>query len=552
MTSQSWTDPAGASSGERTELSTWAVGVVSSPTWIKLGGLGLGALGLLFVGWLLFCRRGNWHESGRPHGFGRIVATGLVALVGLGFLWWMQADSLSGSVRSRQLVNRARQQAEQSQRRVREAQQRANSRFDKAIDDFEKPRIALNSAEAVPADSGSTMSAEAPAAAKQATVAEMVHISDAHAADEGQTAEAAAKVETRDDKAHSQTGGHSHEGGDSHDDRPGAEATSPQSAMSPGAAIRPTTVFRIHFDQNRLREYSVPFGDAVAVFMSQRPDQNSPVNIDADKMLIEFDASSPNASRFGQMMMRTKVYGNIRLSQLTDKISTEKAWSQSQKTPAGTPRSPATGRPSWADDTPQRSGDVWRQVIVTGDFSTPEECYNRADLQLMLATWIHLQSLIRPTAEIGVQEQAFLASPENAEWASRFENFWPTYQINDLATMGIGWDYIRREIVRPGEEYLETIERPNSTLGPMKRMYTRLSFTPQVDAHLTARWREREQSGRIFNVAMTSGVTVFGLFLLYGLLKIDTWTRGYYTKRLFVGVPAVIAAAVLVMMLITG
>ena len=26
----------------------------------------------------------------------------------------------------------------------------------------------------------------------------------------------------------------------------------------------------------------------------------------------------------------------------------------------------------------------------------------------------------------------------------------------------------------------------------------------------------------------------------YGLLKVDTWTKGYYTKRLFLGVPAAI------------
>ena len=34
---------------------------------------------------------------------------------------------------------------------------------------------------------------------------------------------------------------------------------------------------------------------------------------------------------------------------------------------------------------------------------------------------------------------------------------------------------------------------------------------------------------------------VLGLLgLCYGLLKVDTWTKGYYTKRLFLGVPAAI------------
>jgi hypothetical protein len=35
--------------------------------------------------------------------------------------------------------------------------------------------------------------------------------------------------------------------------------------------------------------------------------------------------------------------------------------------------------------------------------------------------------------------------------------------------------------------------------------------------------------------------SILGLLgLIYGLLKVDTWTRGYYTKRLFLGVPAAI------------
>ena len=35
-----------------------------------------------------------------------------------------------------------------------------------------------------------------------------------------------------------------------------------------------------------------------------------------------------------------------------------------------------------------------------------------------------------------------------------------------------------------------------------------------------------------------------------GLLKIDTWTKGYYTKRLFLGVPAVIIGGVLLLALV--
>jgi hypothetical protein len=38
------------------------------------------------------------------------------------------------------------------------------------------------------------------------------------------------------------------------------------------------------------------------------------------------------------------------------------------------------------------------------------------------------------------------------------------------------------------------------------------------------------------------------LTLVWGLLKIDTATKGYYTKRLFLGVPAAIIGGFLLLM----
>ncbi len=46
---------------------------------------------------------------------------------------------------------------------------------------------------------------------------------------------------------------------------------------------------------------------------------------------------------------------------------------------------------------------------------------------------------------------------------------------------------------------------------------------------------------------MVTATASFVLAVLAGillLLKIDTWTRGYYTKRLFLGVPAAIIACI--------
>ena len=44
-----------------------------------------------------------------------------------------------------------------------------------------------------------------------------------------------------------------------------------------------------------------------------------------------------------------------------------------------------------------------------------------------------------------------------------------------------------------------------------------------------------------FAVVGAGAGSVLGLVgLALGLLKVDTWTKGYYSKRLFLGVPAAI------------
>ena len=101
--------------------------------------------------------------------------------------------------------------------------------------------------------------------------------------------------------------------------------------------------------------------------------------------------------------------------------------------------------------------------------------------------------------------------------------------------MGVGIDYIRREIAK--DEYVETVER---SFGPMKRLHTLVEFTPSVDRELRERWEAHEREERLMAVGGVGGLAVSAVGLAYGLLKIDTWTKGYYTKRLFLGVPAAI------------
>ena len=114
--------------------------------------------------------------------------------------------------------------------------------------------------------------------------------------------------------------------------------------------------------------------------------------------------------------------------------------------------------------------------------------------------------------------------------------------------MGVGIDYLRRELVakdsKAGEsrEFVDTVDR---SFGKMKKLYLQIEFTPEVDRQLRRHWDSYIRQER-FSMVGTGAGSVLGLVsLVFALLKIDTWTKGYYTKRLFLGVPAAIIAFVM-------
>jgi hypothetical protein len=183
---------------------------------------------------------------------------------------------------------------------------------------------------------------------------------------------------------------------------------------------------------------------------------------------------------------------------------------------------PSEGAPAWIRQTQKKVGNTQRVVLVAGEFATVEECYEQADELLKLATIEHINQFA------------------GIDWEADKPMYGPgdrvkVRQASMLDRMGIGVDFLRREIAR--DEYLETVER---SFGPMKKLYTLVEFTPSVDAELLRRWDELRRQERFAVVGAGAG-SVLGLIgLAFGLLKVDTWTKGYYTKRLFLGVPAAI------------
>jgi hypothetical protein len=200
-------------------------------------------------------------------------------------------------------------------------------------------------------------------------------------------------------------------------------------------------------------------------------------------------------------------------------------------TPIGTanalPKSDVN-RPAWVKSKPKRVGEVQREVLVTQEWSTESECQREADIGLLFKTYEHIQRLAGVSYDRNSMEYRVMLDES-------FKPYIRDSRLESLRSAGITLDYIRREIAK--DEYLETVER---SVGPMMKLYTLVEFSPSVDRELRAHWDAFRRQERMAAVGFGAGGILGLIGLAYGLLKVDTWTKGYYTKRLFVGVPAAI------------
>jgi hypothetical protein len=185
---------------------------------------------------------------------------------------------------------------------------------------------------------------------------------------------------------------------------------------------------------------------------------------------------------------------------------------------------PKESRPPWVEQAPKRVGNVRRDVVETDEYASKPECEWAADRLLQLKTYEHLQRLV------GKPLDADRMHAMRNE-ALSVEGHTPRF-LYELEKAGITIDYIHHEIAR--DEYLEKVDR---SFGEMLKLYTEIEFTPGVDNELRQQWQISQRRERFAFVGLGASSVLGLLGLAWGLLKVDTWTKGYYTKRLFIGVP---------------
>jgi hypothetical protein len=171
----------------------------------------------------------------------------------------------------------------------------------------------------------------------------------------------------------------------------------------------------------------------------------------------------------------------------------------------------ALPRPDWVVNPPKQVGNVRKIVLESDPFATEEEARRQLDERMNELVLDRAITLSRASFD-----------------GNRFG-------VPNLEKLGLGGDYVRRELCT--DEFVDTVD---SSVGDMKKSYVLLEFNESQDSLLVDRAKSYARREGIVDTTLAASLVFGAVATLFGLLKIDTWTRGYYTKRLFLGVPAAI------------
>lgn len=239
---------------------------------------------------------------------------------------------------------------------------------------------------------------------------------------------------------------------------------------------------------------------------------------------VGFITGPPAATEAGGMgLVGTKlegVDGATPPAAATGQPSTEQMWADlteariklDENSTSEAPTASA-GRPAWVDDGYTRVGLTTTKVVSSEPFTTVDECYEQLEKQFYREVWQRLKEKV-PEG----QRKLVADTP-------------PAY-------IGVPLDFIMREICK--QEYTETFDSPS--VGEMKRVYVQMEFTPQAMAAVEQLWQTHQRDARLANIAKIAALIIVGLAAAFGLMQLDTATRGYYSKRLLVGGSAAIIA----------
>src|SRR5690606_20438502 len=95
-------------------------------------------------------------------------------------------------------------------------------------------------------------------------------------------------------------------------------------------------------------------------------------------------------------------------------------------------------------------------------------------------------------------------------------------EIPDLKALGITPRWIRENVVT--DEYYQTTE--TSVASGMQTVVVRLEFTPRTTGALVEAWQVNARQDRVSTVGLVASSLLATMGGLWGLIKLDTATRG--------------------------
>jgi hypothetical protein len=177
---------------------------------------------------------------------------------------------------------------------------------------------------------------------------------------------------------------------------------------------------------------------------------------------------------------------------------------------AGSTAPRASEEPDWVTRLPERAGNIYRRTVVSEPYSTNEECYEQLEHELMVATGQYLDDLV--------------GSGEAPEHGTR-----------RLERLGINAGYVRANICEDDyREYLDSSvnEIAGSSIGAMRRIHVLLEFDEAVQSYLKREWKDHLLEERLAVVGGGAMAVLSLVGLVFAYLRIDTATRGFYTRHL--------------------
>ena len=210
-----------------------------------------------------------------------------------------------------------------------------------------------------------------------------------------------------------------------------------------------------------------------------------------------------------------------------DQNAREEALPQQAEAAEPPVETPSANRPAWVETPPKRVGDVYQVAVVSEPYTTKPECDEHIDRLITIETAEYLDELL------GEQRFAMYSNQsESRRWH---------WARNRLSELDITPHFIRQNICK--DEFDEIVA---SSVGPMHKVHVLMKFDKDVEVALRRKWKESQIAERLTMVGVGAAALLSLVGMVFAYLKIDTVTKGFYTRRLqvaaTVGTIIVIAA----------